>query len=83
MNDLHDRLRAEGLVRPRSGRVFAGVCAGLGHRFGIDPWPARLIFVLLLLVVPGSQLLVYPLLWLLMPKDQTGTYVSRSAPATP
>jgi phage shock protein PspC (stress-responsive transcriptional regulator) len=59
------------LVRPRLGRVLAGVCTGLGRRFGLDPWPARLVFVLLLLVVPGSQLLVYPLLWVLMPKESS------------
>ncbi len=69
MNDIHARVAAQGLVRPRDGRVLAGVVAGLGRRFGIDPWPARLLFVLLLLVVPGSQLLVYPLLWLLMPAE--------------
>jgi phage shock protein PspC (stress-responsive transcriptional regulator) len=47
--------------------VLGGVCAGLGRRFGIDPWPARILFVLLLMVVPGTQLLIYPLLWFLMP----------------
>ena len=83
MNEIHDRFRQQGLIRPRD-RVLGGVCAGLGRRFGIDPWPARLIFILLLLVVPGCQLLVYPLLWILMPKEQPGgTYVSTSAPATP
>ncbi|MDQ1665372.1 MAG: phage shock protein, partial [Actinomycetota bacterium] len=56
-------------VRPRDGRVLGGVCAGLGRRFGIDPWPARLLFVLLLLIVPGSQILIYPVLWILMPKE--------------
>jgi phage shock protein C len=71
VNDIHDTFRQQGLVRPREGRVLAGVCAGLGRRFGLDPWPARLVFVLLLLVVPGSQLLVYPLLWVLMPKEST------------
>jgi phage shock protein C len=73
MNDIHDRLRRQGLVRPSSDRVLAGVCAGLGQRFGIDPWPARAPFVLLLLVVPGSQLLIYPLLWILMPSEETAT----------
>ncbi|CAN5205400.1 hypothetical protein BH20ACT5_BH20ACT5_16130 [soil metagenome] len=71
MERVHERLRARGLVRVRSGRVLAGVCAGLGRKFGIDPWPARLLFVLLLLVLPGSQLLVYPLLWILMPQEDS------------
>jgi phage shock protein PspC (stress-responsive transcriptional regulator) len=76
MDDIHDRFRHRGLVRPTSGRVLGGVCAGLGRRFGIDPWPARLLFVLLLLVVPGSQFLVYPVLWILMPSEQRDGYVA-------
>ena len=62
-----------GLARPRDGRVLGGVCAGLGKRFGIDPWPARLLFVLILLIVPGSQLLIYPVLWILMPNEAPAT----------
>ena len=69
MNDIHATFAAQGLVRPRDGRVLAGVVAGLGRRFGIDPWPARLLFVLLLMVIPGSQLLIYPVLWILMPAE--------------
>lgn len=69
MNDIHAAWRRQGLVRPQEGRLLAGVCAGLGRRFGIDPWPARLLFILILLVIPGSQLLVYPILWILMPKE--------------
>ena len=69
MNNIHATFAAEGLVRPRDGRVLAGVVAGLGRRFGIDPWPARLLFVLLLMVIPGSQLLIYPVLWILMPAE--------------
>jgi phage shock protein PspC (stress-responsive transcriptional regulator) len=71
MNEFHDRLRHEGLSRPRDGRWLGGVCAGLGRRFGIDPGPARLLFVLSLLVLPGSQLLIYPLLWILMPAERS------------
>jgi phage shock protein C len=70
MNDIHDGFRRQGLVRPRDGRVLAGVCAGLGQRFGIEPWLARLLFVLVLLVIPGSQLLIYPVLWILMPNEE-------------
>jgi len=70
MGTIHDSMTEQGLVRPLNGRVLGGVCAGLGQRFGIDPWPARLLFVLVLLVVPGSQLLVYPILWILMPSQR-------------
>jgi phage shock protein C len=71
MNDVHTTMRSRGLVRPREDRVLAGVVAGLGRRFGIDPWPARLLFVLLLMVIPGSQILIYPILWVLMPNEET------------
>ncbi len=71
METVYDSLRREGLVRPRQGRVLGGVCAGLGRRFGIDPWPARLLFVLILLALPGSPILIYPVLWLLMPSEET------------
>jgi len=70
MNDIHQNFRNQGLVRPTEGRVLGGVVAGLGRRFGIDPWPARLLFVLVLMVIPGSQLLIYPILWILMPSEQ-------------
>ena len=67
MNDIRQSFAQHGLVRSRDRRVLGGVCAGLGRRFGLSPWTARLLFVLLLLVVPGSQILVYPILWILMP----------------
>ena len=70
MGTIHDSMAEQGLVRPLQGRVLGGVCAGLGQRFGLDPWPARLLFVLVLLVLPGSQLLVYPILWILMPSQR-------------
>lgn len=82
MNDIQRNFRKQGLVRPTSDRVLAGVCAGLGRRFGMRPWPARLLFVLLLTVLPGSQLLVYPILWWLMPaeSDAGSTYPPSSYP---
>ena len=73
MTDVQRSLAHRGLVRPRGDRVVAGVCAGLGRRFGIAPWPARALFVLLLMVLPGSQLLVYPILWILMPSEDAVT----------
>lgn len=82
MNEIHARFAAQGLVRPRDGRVLAGVVAGLGRRFGIDPWPARLLFLLVLLVIPGSQLLIYPVLWILMPAESRATATGPSAQVT-
>jgi phage shock protein PspC (stress-responsive transcriptional regulator) len=71
MNDIHQSFAGQGLVRPQEGRVLGGVCAGLGQRFGIAPWPARILFVLLLMLIPGSQILIYPILWIIMPSAET------------
>jgi phage shock protein PspC (stress-responsive transcriptional regulator) len=81
METIHQTFHNQGLVRPREGRVFAGVVAGLGRRFGIDPWPARLLFVLTLLLIPGSQILIYPILWILMPKEQTAAQPAHPVPS--
>ena len=55
------------LVRPHD-RVIAGVCAGLGRRYGIAPNVVRLLFVLSCLL-PGPQFLLYIVLWVLIPSE--------------
>lgn len=57
------------LVRPRSNRMIAGVCAGVANYFNIDPTVVRIVFLLLLIPggVPGP--LVYLVLWAVMPDE--------------
>ncbi|HSK09475.1 MAG TPA: PspC domain-containing protein [Vicinamibacterales bacterium] len=74
MSTIHQSMTHNGLVRPLDDRVLGGVCAGIGRRFGLDPWPARLLFILVLMVIPGSQILIYPILWILMPSEQRQGY---------
>jgi phage shock protein PspC (stress-responsive transcriptional regulator) len=57
------------LSRPRSGRMIAGVCAGLARRFGLSPTLVRWIAVASILL-PGPQVLIYVILWILMPNDR-------------
>jgi phage shock protein C len=64
------------LMRSRTEVIIAGVCGGLGEYFGLDPVIVRLIFVLVTLTT-GLGLIVYPVLWLVMPKAGT------SAASTP
>jgi phage shock protein C len=64
-----EAFRRQGLVRPREGRILAGVCAGLARRFGIGPWAMRILFIVTLIVIPGSQIIIYPILWILMPSE--------------
>jgi phage shock protein C len=86
MNNVHESFRRQGLVRPRQGRILGGVCAGLGRRFGIEPWLARVLFVLILFVIPCSQILIYPILWILMPAEAAPVpagYPTAPAPTAP
>lgn len=57
------------LVRPARGRVIAGVCAALADRFGISRTAMRAIFLISCLL-PGPQILLYIILWLLIPKGE-------------
>ncbi len=79
MDEIHQSFARQGLIRPREGRVLGGVLAGLGQRLGLAPWTARLLFVLVLMVLPGSQILIYPVLWVLMPSEET---VAHPVPAS-
>jgi phage shock protein C len=83
MDDIHQSFAQQGLVRPREGRVLGGVCAGLGRRFGIAAWPARILFVLMLMIIPGSQILIYPILWILMPSEEMVRVEPPQTPPSP
>lgn len=69
MESVHRSFAKAGLYRVREGKWAAGVCTGIARKTGADPNLVRLVFALLLLL-PGSQLIVYPVLWLLMPDDE-------------
>ena len=56
------------LVRPRSGRLIAGVCVALARRFDMKPWQVRLLFVVSCLL-PGPQFLIYIALWIILPGE--------------
>ena len=54
------------LVRPRQGKVIAGVCAGLAARFGLPTILVRIGFLIFGLIGAGE--LVYIGLWIATPK---------------
>lgn len=53
--------------------IVAGVCAGVGHYFRIDPLWVRIIFIVSLFLTGGMSSIVYLLLWILIPKAITTT----------
>ncbi|GAC66342.1 PspC domain-containing protein [Gordonia soli] len=56
------------LMRSRSDSWLGGVCGGLARRFGIDATLVRVLFVLSILL-PGPQVLLYLVLWLIIPRE--------------
>ena len=58
MDGMNDQKQ---LVRPREGRMVAGVCAGIGQFFGIDANIVRIIFAVLTVFSAGAAALVYRL----------------------
>jgi phage shock protein C len=65
------------LYRIRDGRVIAGVCAGLGAYFRVDPTLVRLAFALLT-VFGGAGILLYLGAWVLIPDETDGTSIVES-----
>jgi phage shock protein C len=55
------------LYRSRSGRTLAGVCGGIAEYFGWDPTLVRVAWIILTLL-GGSGVLLYLILWLVMPE---------------
>jgi phage shock protein PspC (stress-responsive transcriptional regulator) len=58
------------LSRPRDDRMIAGVCSGIARHFNLDPTIVRIAFVASLFL-PGPQILIYLIAWLLMPDEST------------
>ena len=65
-NALHKQL-----FRDIDNKYIAGVSSGLGHYFGIDAIWIRLLWVLLVVAGMGSPILIYILLWILVPPALT------------
>jgi phage shock protein C len=58
------------LYRSRQDRLIGGVCGGLSERYGMDSTWVRLLFVLFFFA-GGSALLVYLIMWLIVPLAPT------------
>ncbi len=63
--------RAKKLYRDTEIKYVAGVSAGLSHYIGTDPLWIRLLWVLLTVFSGGGFILLYGLLWILIPEAKT------------
>ncbi|MEL6568279.1 MAG: envelope stress response membrane protein PspC [Pseudomonadota bacterium] len=57
------------LKRSRTNKVWAGVCGGIGERFGWDPVLVRVLFVLSFFFFFGPLIfLIYFIMWMMIPE---------------
>jgi len=62
------------LYRSSKDKMIAGVCGGIAERLDWDPTLVRLAYVLVsILSAAFPGILVYLILWLVMPPDQDHT----------
>ncbi len=61
------------LFRDFDKHVIGGVAAGFAHYVGMDITLMRIIFIILLFVSHGSFILLYLLLWIIIPKAVTAS----------
>lgn len=62
--------RPRKLFRDGEKRVLGGVLSGLSNYFNIDVVWIRILFILLVFVY-GMSIIIYPILWLIIPKAKT------------
>ncbi len=66
-----------GLRRSSSDQWIGGVCGGLARFTGLDAWLWRLLFALML-ILAGTGLLLYVLMWILVPLEPSSYHTPLS-----
>jgi phage shock protein PspC (stress-responsive transcriptional regulator) len=59
------------LYRSDKDKMIAGVCAGLADYFALDPTLVRVGYILLSVLTAFSGVLIYLLLWIVVPRRNT------------
>ena len=58
------------LRRPRTGRMLAGVCAGIANYFALDPTVIHVVYTLATVFTAFSGVIIYFLLMLIIPEEE-------------
>ncbi len=64
------------LVRPKDGRIIAGVCAGVADYLGVDVNIVRLVLAVLTIFTAGTGVLAYAVAWALIPEEGHSTSIA-------
>ena len=57
------------LVRPRKGRILAGICAGIAGYSGLEVTLVRVIVTVVSVFTGGTAALAYLAAWLIIPGE--------------
>jgi phage shock protein PspC (stress-responsive transcriptional regulator) len=69
------------LMRSSTDKKIAGVCAGLADYFDLDPTIVRVVWLLAVLCA-GTGLLLYVILWIVLPLAPAGAIPTSAATAS-
>lgn len=69
-------------LRRSNDKIIAGVCGGIAEYFNVDPVIVRLLFVIGFFAA-GIPILIYPILWLVMPAPAGGPQAVHLIPGHP
>lgn len=67
----HGARKPKRLFRDPDDKIIAGVCSGLGTYFNVEPWIFRALFILTFLFGFGAPVLIYVVLWIVIPEANT------------
>lgn len=70
-NELKGEKIRKRLYRDTEDRVIGGVCSGMSTYFNTDPVLIRILFVALVFLGVGISIIVYLILWIVVPKATT------------
>lgn len=72
--DIEDKSQAfiarSRLYRDENDKILGGVCAGIAHYLRIDPAIIRILFAIITFGGFGAGILIYILLWIVVPSQQ-------------
>jgi phage shock protein C len=68
-----DRRPRRRLYRSRRHRIIAGVCGGIAEYLGWSPTRVR-VLTLLSFLLPGTQVVIYILMWIFVPSEPREAY---------
>ena len=77
---MRDANGSKVLMRPRDGRMLAGVCAGVADYFGVDVTLVRVIWAVVSVITGGVGVLAYLVAWILIPDEGRKSPIAENIP---